>query len=168
MVNTLVTVRTARARDAGEIANVHDQSWREAYRGIIPGGELERMISRRGNRWWETAINRGSNILVLDFDEAIVGYTTYGRNRARAIPFKGEIYELYLAPEYQGLGFGRRLFKAARADLARHNCMTTIVWSLEDNDRAVAFYRHMGGEPVKRAPEKFGDETRERIAFGFR
>lgn len=167
MVNTLVTVRTARAKDASEIANVHDQSWREAYRGIIPGGELERMISRRGPRWWRSAVNRGSNILVLDFDETVVGYTTYGRNRTRAIPFKGEIYELYLLPEFQGLGFGRRLFKAARADLARHNCDSAVVWSLEDNERAVDFYRHLGGETMRRAPEKFGDEARDRVAFGF-
>lgn len=167
MVNTLVTVRTARAADAAEIATVHDLSWREAYRGIIPGKELERMISRRGPRWWESAVNRGSNILVLDFDETVVGYTTYGRNRARAIPLKGEIYELYLTPEFQGLGFGRRLFKAARADLARHHCNSAVVWSLEDNARAVSFYRHMGGEAVKRAPEKFGEETRERVAFSF-
>jgi ribosomal protein S18 acetylase RimI-like enzyme len=167
MVNTLVTVRTARARDAAEIANVHDLSWREAYRGIIPGSELEKMISRRGQRWWESAIKRGSNILVLDFDESVVGYTTYGRNRAKSIPYKGEIYELYLIPEFQGLGFGRRLFKGARADLARHNCDTAVVWSLEENDRAVAFYRHLGGTSVKRAPEKFGEETRDRIAFGF-
>ncbi len=167
MVNTLVTVRTARPEDAGEIATVHDNSWREAYRGIIPGKELEKMISRRGPRWWKSAVKRGSNILVLDFDESVVGYATYGRNRARGIPYRGEIYELYLTPEFQGIGLGRRLFKAARADLARHNCDSIVVWSLEENSRAVDFYRHLGGNAVKRAPEKFGDETRERIAFGF-
>ena len=167
MVNTLVTVRTARSSDAGEIANVHDNSWREAYRGIIPGKELERMVLRRGPRWWQSAIKRGSNILVLDFDESIVGYATYGRNRTRGIPYRGEIFELYLTPEFQGLGFGRRLFKATRADLARYNCDTVVVWALEENTRAVEFYRHMGGVAIKRAPEKFGEEARERIAFGF-
>ncbi|MGE3245228.1 MAG: N-acetyltransferase family protein [Beijerinckiaceae bacterium] len=167
MVNTLVTVRTARPADAAEIANVHDLSWREAYRGIIPGRELERMISRRGPKWWQSAVKRGSNILVLDFDETVVGYATYGRNRARGVPYKGEIYELYLTPEFQGLGFGRRLFRAARADLTRHRCDSVVVWALEDNARAVDFYRHLGGAAIKRAPEKFGNEARDRIAFGF-
>jgi len=167
MVNTIITVRSARPADAGEIASVHDLSWREAYRGIIPGKELERMISRRGPRWWQTAIRRGSNILVLDFDETVVGYATYGRNRARSIPCKGEIYELYLAPEFQGLGFGSRLFRSAKSDLARYNCHSLVVWSLCDNDRAVNFYRNLGGDAIRRAPEKFGEETRERIAFSF-
>lgn len=167
MVSTVITVRTAQPTDANEIANVHDLSWREAYRGIIPGRELEKMISRRGPRWWRSAVRRGSNILVLDFDETIVGYATYGRNRARAIPYKGEIYELYLTPEFQGLGFGSKLFRAARSDLARYHCHSMVVWSLAENNRAIAFYRHQGGSVIKRAPEKFGDESRDRIAFAF-
>ena len=32
---------------------------------------------------------------------------------ARSLFYDGEIYELYLSPEFQGLGFGRRLFTAA-------------------------------------------------------
>lgn len=36
------------------------------------------------------------------------------------MPYSGEIFEIYLLPEYQGLGFGRRLFNAARQELAAH------------------------------------------------
>jgi hypothetical protein len=42
---------------------VHDAAWRDAYRGLIPGRELERMIARRGPRWWQSAILRGSRLL---------------------------------------------------------------------------------------------------------
>ena len=114
MVETVITIRRPRKADAEEIASVHDAAWRDAYRGVIPGRELERMIARRGPRWWNSAIARGSRLLVLDFDEAIGGYASYGRNRVPSLPYHGEIFELYLAPEFQGLGFGRRLFEAAR------------------------------------------------------
>ena len=89
------------------------------YRGIIPGRELERMIARRGPSWWRSAIQRRSRLVVLDFDDAIGGYASYGRNRVPAMNFGGEIFELYIAPEFQGLGFGKRLFSAARKDLCR-------------------------------------------------
>ncbi len=167
MVSALTTIRTARPRDAAGIAGVHDAAWREAYRGIIPGRELERMISRRGPRWWTSAIRRGSNILVLDFDDQIAGYATYGRNRIRTMPYRGEIFELYLLPEYQGLGFGGRMFRAARSDLARYGCETAIVWALADNLRAVRFYEGLGGRLLRKAPEIFGGEVRERVAFVF-
>jgi ribosomal protein S18 acetylase RimI-like enzyme len=104
---------------------------------------------------------------VLDFDDRIVGYATYGRNRIRSMPYRGEVFELYLAPEYQGLGFGRRLFRAARADLSRYGCKTAIVWALADNARAVSFYERLGGRQLRKAPENFGAEVRQRIAFAF-
>jgi ribosomal protein S18 acetylase RimI-like enzyme len=167
MVDTVVTIRNARPPDAGEIADVHDAAWRDAYRGIIPGRELERMIARRGPRWWSSAIKRGSRIVVLEFDEAIEGYASYGPNRVPSLPFQGEIYEIYLSPEFQGLGFGRRLFQAARADLAEHGYSSALVWALADNDRALAFYRSLGGRVVREAQERFAGEYRRRIALGF-
>lgn len=167
MVEKVITIRAARASDADAIAAVHDASWRDAYRGVIPGRELERMVARRGPRWWRTAILRGTRLCVLDFDDTIAGYVSYGRNRVPSLPFGGEVFEIYLAPEFQGLGFGKRLFKAARRDLAEHGYMSVLVWALADNDRALAFYERLGGRIVRRAEERFGDEVRGRVAFGF-
>src|SRR5579872_3641779 len=164
MVETLVTIRTARSGDETKIAEVHDAAWRDAYRGIIPGRELERMIARRGPVWWRNAIARGSRLLVLDFNDRIAGYASYGRNRVPAMAYGGEIFELYIAPEFQGLGFGRRLFSAARKDLAEHAYPSFLVWALADNEGAMAFYKRLGGKVVRRAYERFGSELRERVA----
>ena len=167
MVETVVTIRGARVGDARSIADVHDAAWRDAYRGIIPGRELEKMVARRGPTWWRTAITRGTRLTVIDFDDKIAGYASYGRNRVPSLPYGGEIFELYLAPEFQGLGFGRRLFDAARRDLANHGFSSTLVWALADNDRALGFYEHLGGQIVRRAEERFGDQSRGRVAFAF-
>lgn len=167
MVKLLHSIRSARAGDASAIAAVHDAAWREAYYGVIPGKSLESMINRRGPTWWRSAILGGSRILVLEFDGGVVGYASIGRNRVTAIPYAGEIFELYLAPEYQGLGFGTRLFLAARRDLAAKGYLSTIVWALADNERALRFYENMGGVEVWRATERFDNDTRARVAFGF-
>lgn len=168
MVKTAFSIRHARPGDAEAIAAVHDASWRDAYRGVIPGCELERMIARRGPRWWHSAIVRGTGLLVfVGFDQKIVGYATFGRNRVPSMPYSGEVFELYLTPEHQGLGFGGRLFHAARCELAEHGYLSTIVWALADNERALGFYRHLGGLPIRRAEEKFGDDMLTRVAFGF-
>jgi ribosomal protein S18 acetylase RimI-like enzyme len=167
MVQTLISVRMARPGDETGIAQVHDNAWRDAYRGVIPGRELERMVQRRGPNWWRQAIRAGTRLIVLDFADAIAGYASYGRNRMPALAYGGEIFELYLMPEYQGVGLGRRMFDAAKADLAAHGLPTFVVWALGGNDRAIDFYQRRGGAIVRRARERFGDETRERIAFGF-
>jgi len=78
---------------------------------------------------------------VLVFGDKVAGYANYGRNRARSLHFEGEIYELYLRPEFQGLGFGRRLFTSARRDLLQSGLKSMVIWALSDNDTATEFYR---------------------------
>src|SRR5256885_9142253 len=106
MIEAVITIRNARTGDAEGIACVHDAAWRDAYRGLIPGRELERMIARRGPRWWHSAIIRGSRLLVLDFDETIGGYTSYGRNRVPSLHYGGEHFQVYIPPEILGPVFG--------------------------------------------------------------
>ena len=134
MSTTLIEVRPAKAADAAAVASTHDEAWRAAYQGIIPGAELEKLINRRGPQWWDSAIRKGSRVSVLVFGDKVAGYANYGRNRARSLHFEGEIYELYLRPEFQGLGFGRRLFTSAKRDLVQSGLKSMVIWALSDND----------------------------------
>ncbi len=167
MSTTLIEVRQAKTSDATAVAATHDDAWRAAYQGIIPGGELEKLINRRGPQWWDSAIRKGSRVAVLSFGEQIAGYANYGRNRARSLHFDGEIYELYLRPEFQGLGFGRRLFTAARRDLVQSGLKSMVIWALSDNEPAVEFYRALGGRMVARSSEQFGPKTLDKVAFSW-
>ena len=153
--------------NAAAVAEAHDEAWRTAYQGIIPGAELRRLINRRGPAWWESAIRKGSRVALLQFGDKVAGYANYGRNRARSLTYDGEIYELYLRPEFQGLGFGRRLFTATRRDLAQSGLRSLVIWALSDNDPAVEFYRALGGRAVARSSERFGDKTLDKVAFAW-
>jgi ribosomal protein S18 acetylase RimI-like enzyme len=167
MSTVLIEIRRARAADAKAVADTHDEAWRTAYQGIIPGLELDRLIAKRGAGWWDGAIRKGSRISLLAFGDTVAGYANYGRNRARSLQYEGEIYELYLRPEFQGLGFGRRLFMAARRDLVQSGLKSLAVWALADNEPAVAFYRALGGKAVARSSERFGDKALDKVAFGW-
>jgi ribosomal protein S18 acetylase RimI-like enzyme len=167
MNTNLIEIRRARTADAVALASAHDEAWRTAYRAIIPGPELDKLINRRGAEWWEGAIRKGSRISILVFGDTVAGYSNYGRNRARSLSYDGEIYELYLRPEFQGLGFGRRLFSAARRDLAQSGIRSLVVWALSDNEPAVEFYRALGGRPVARSCEKFGAKTLDKVAYAW-
>jgi ribosomal protein S18 acetylase RimI-like enzyme len=160
-------VRRAEARDAEAITAVHDAAWRYAYDGMIPAKELNRIVARRGPRWWDRAIRRGTAILVLELGGVVCGYATIGPNRARNLSQKGEVYEIYMKPEYQGLGLGTRLFLAARRELARFGFESMVVWALADNEIACGFYRNAGGRKVARANERFGEASLSKIAFAW-
>jgi ribosomal protein S18 acetylase RimI-like enzyme len=167
MTTQVIGVRRAEIRDAAAITAVHDTAWRFAYDGMIPGKELTRIISRRGPRWWDRAIRRGTAILVLEVGGEICGYATVGPNRARNLAQKGEVYEIYLKPEYQGIGLGTRLFLAARRELGRFGFDTVVVWALADNENACRFYKNAGGRKVAKANERFGEVALTKVAFAW-
>jgi ribosomal protein S18 acetylase RimI-like enzyme len=167
MSTLAIDVRRAEIDDVEGITAVHDASWRYAYEGLIPAQELARMIARRGPRWWSRAIRRGTAVLVLEVGGTIAGYATFGPNRARDLMQKGEIYEIYLLPEYQGVGLGTQLFLAARKELARHGYETAVVWALADNEPACRFYRNAGGRRVARSTEQFGKMVLAKVAYAW-
>jgi ribosomal protein S18 acetylase RimI-like enzyme len=167
MSTTLIEIRRAKASDASAIASTHDEAWRAAYQGVIPGPELDKLINRRGAQWWDSAIRKGSRVAILVFGDVIAGYANYGRNRARSLYYDGEVYELYLRPEFQGLGFGRKLFASARRDLVQSGLQSLVVWALSDNEPAVEFYRALGGKAVARSSERFGSRVLDKVAFAW-
>jgi ribosomal protein S18 acetylase RimI-like enzyme len=77
------------------------------------------------------------------------------------------VFELYVSPSHQGLGFGTLLFDAARRKLAAHGHLSVLVWVLADNAPALDFYRARGGDMICESRESFGSESLKRLAFGF-
>ncbi len=167
MSTLAIDTRRAEARDAEAISAVHDASWRQAYTGMIPHKALDTMIRRRDEAWWARAIRYSTRILVLEVMGEIVGYATLGSNRVSTLPQNGEVYELYLMPEYQGVGLGKRLFLAAREELARLGLAGCVVWVLEDNNPAIRFYRNAGGSDIAEGSETFNGVKLGKIAFAF-
>ena len=168
MSTRTTSIRRAREADLlGGLSRVFDASWREAYRGIIPGVALERLIAGRDRAWWHSALRRGRPIAVVETGDMVVGYAAYGRTRSRALGTEAEIDELYLLPEYQGVGLGRRLFKAVRNDLADHGLARLGVWSLEDNIRAGAFYEGLGGTAGPRVLDRVAGVALPKVGYLF-
>jgi ribosomal protein S18 acetylase RimI-like enzyme len=165
MTTLSIDIRKAEPRDAAAIAEVHHEAWRGAYSGIIPHKALNAMISRRGRDWWANAIRRAASVLVIEIGGVVAGYATMGRNRARELRQQGEIYELYLRPEYQGVGLGSRLFAAARQRLADRGLHGLVVWALEENVNALQFYAGAGGRDVAEGVEVFDQKALRKVAF---
>src|SRR5918999_1435119 len=127
-----LSVRPGKAADAAALSRVFRESWLFAYRGIIPHLHLESMVRQRTPDWWRTAVKSGDSALVFEHAGKVVGYATFGAARQRG-SFQGEIYELYLDPICQGVGFGEHLFEACRHSLDMRKLRGLVVWALLDN-----------------------------------
>ncbi|QPC85880.1 GNAT family N-acetyltransferase [Mesorhizobium sp. NBSH29] len=165
MKTLTIDIRKAEPHDADAIAEVHHTAWQGAYAGIIPHRALTAMVNRRGSGWWAQAIRRSATVLVVEIGGSIAGYATLGRNRARELPQEGEIYELYLKPQCQGIGLGSQLFKAAQELLAARGLKGLVVWALEENENALSFYIGAGGRDVAEGVEVFDQKALRKVAF---
>ncbi len=162
----MIDLRWSTPTDSPALAALHRDAWRYAYAGIIPGLALARMVARRGPDWWGAMHRSGGRALVLDLDGASAGYATLGASRVGGRR-SGEIFELYLGPEYHGAGLGRRLFDDARNRLRDAGLARLVVWSLADNATGCRFYRAMGGEARARGRTCIGGRDLAKIGFGW-
>jgi GNAT superfamily N-acetyltransferase len=82
------------------------------------------------------------------------------------LPFRGEVYELYLHPEHQRRGGGTQLLTSTLWQLSARGLTPAMLWVLERND-ARHFYAGCGGRPVRRDRIDVGRQSLVRVAYAW-
>lgn len=126
------------------VSRVYEESWRWAYRGLIPQSYLDSIPAGR----WVPSLDRPGleTLLLLDGGEP-AGVASVCASRWPDWPGYGEIVSLYLLPDRTGQGFGKLLLNAALQALAKRGYRDILLWVLEENHRARAFYERTGFTP---------------------
>jgi GNAT superfamily N-acetyltransferase len=169
-----VSVRRATDVDARAIAQVHVDSWRAAYPGLIPERFLERLSVDGRERQWGDTFAAGEDkpiVLVAESDDQLVGFSTV------AIPARdadenddvAEIPAIYVAPGAWGCGVGRALIEASIDPMRHAGCREAILWAVAGNDRAAAFYVARGWhDDGGRRPSQYFPDASEVVEVRFR
>lgn len=164
-------VREAKIADVAEIARVNVDTWRTAYRKIIPEAYLEKLsYEKRENSWLEiisTAENDTHFVYVAENKSGkVVGFAAGGRERSSKYVYQGELYAIYILEEYQRQGIGRQLVRSVARNLTELGLTSMLVWVLGDNS-ACKFYEFLGGKKVdEQQTIKAGVAVKE-IAYGW-
>ncbi len=122
-------------------ALVHWRCWQEVYPGIVSQAYLEKMTLEKCE---EIAFKWKEGILVAKEEDRVIGFLGYG-NRGAEAPGIGEVFALYVLPEYHGKGVGLSLMKAGIRQLAAYD--EICLWVLKENARAIRFYEKCGFVP---------------------
>lgn len=123
------------------ISRIYEESWKFAYRNIIPQSYLD---SIPAGRWASNVDKAGMNTLVMIEKDAFIGTASYCQSRWSDFACLGEIVSIYFLPEYIGKGYGKQLLQAAIAELVRLRYRDIFLWVLEENHRARKFYEKAG------------------------
>lgn len=142
-----MNVRRATAEDAPALARVHVESWRAAYRGLIPDSFLLEFIPRRREESFRQSLDEGSEEThLVEVGHEVVGFFTVGGARDLDLEAKctGEIWGIYVSPGYWRRGIGRKLAGEALRSLKSRGYENAVLWVLEGNERARKFYEAIG------------------------
>lgn len=170
-VQSRYRVRPARPQDVGALAQVHVASWHHAYQGILAPHNLAltnypRSLGRFRGYFWRGG-QRSSLMHVAETDEGVVGYVNSGACSDRGIGARGEVFELYLHPDFHGEGAGRKLLSAGLWALSGYKLLPAIVWVLADNHAARRFYEGMRGREVAHGKVVVGDQLLDKVAYAW-
>lgn len=130
--------------DRFAISHIYEESWKFAYKNIIPQSYLE---SIPVGRWASNLDKEGMNNLVLIEDGMFVGTSCYCKSRFSDFSNWGEIVSIYFLPQYIGKGYGRLLLDVVVKELEQLGFDDIFLWVLEDNARARKFYEKAGFTP---------------------
>lgn len=163
-----ITIRPARPGDAPGIARLDIETWRATYAGMLSTSYLVGLSQRRREIGWRMVIQREPRDVRVAVDAVglIVGFGSCGPSRAER-HYPGEVFTLYVAPDHQERGVGRRLLIALFRRLAASGLDAAIVWVLRDNPSRF-FYERLGGHQVSHKAIAVGGRPVEAIAYGWR
>jgi len=146
-----VTYRSAEAKDAEAIAQLHADSWKKHYRGICPDAYLDNEVDAERLKIWTQRLSNPSQaqITLMAYDEnsVLCGFVcTYKGHHPE---WGAYLDNLHVHSAYQGKGIGRGLMKEVATRVHRQGSDSSLyLHVLVQNQSAIGFYEKIGGQLI--------------------
>ena len=145
-------IREAKIKDISEMARVHVNTWRIAYRGILPDDILENLSYEKREHSWRQVFKNAQKdgnftYIAEDGSGQIFGFANAGMERLDHQLYQGKLNAIYILKSYQSKGIGRELVRVVAERLSQIEIHSMLVWVLADNP-ACRFYEKLGGKKV--------------------
>lgn len=139
-------IRYADIRDSKILGLIHSESWKVAYKNIIPDSVLNNICAEEREKYFYKALTEKLEEDVLIFKgNRPAGFMTFGNHRDEDLDGSfGEIWGIYLMPDYWRQGIGKYLIRWGIEELKERGYKTVTLWVLEENKGARKFYERLG------------------------
>jgi GNAT superfamily N-acetyltransferase len=153
-------IRRVAPTDIEALVGLQTRSWLHAYGDFVDHDAMPTPPQRTAR--WREVLGGEADAFAWEHDGRIAGFVVCGPDRGRAAG-TGEVYAIAVEPAAQGAGLGSRLLAHAVEELARGGFERALVWSLEANGLARAFYESRGWtQDDGRREHPWGPEVRYR------
>jgi ribosomal protein S18 acetylase RimI-like enzyme len=160
----MIEIRPAIVGDEEGIAHVHVKTWQESYKNIVSQDYLDAInLADKVNMWREViaktqdADKRVGLCVAMNNDE-IIGFISLSKSRKEgAVTEHGEVTALYIDPDYQGKGVGKKLLDHGFTWLKEHGFANVMIRTLEMADSTKFYVKNKGILQADKITRQFGD-----------
>ncbi len=118
--------------------------WPHTYKAILSEEQFDYMLDMMYSlQSLKNQLNTGHIMYILKHNDEPSGFVSYEYNHPESGTTK--IHKIYLLPECQGLGLGKKLLSHAEED-AKSNQQTSLLLNVNKYNKAIEFYKHCGFE----------------------
>lgn len=151
-----LNIVTATRADLPAVAAVTVQSWQMTFKGLLPEAFLSSLtVEGQLARHHKLFSNPGVCYYIAQQSNEVVGFASGGPNRNLSFTEPNELYALYLLPDSQRQGVGRRLLVSVARQLQTPARQGLLALVLSDNPHR-QFYDRCGGQRQAAAPIELG------------
>ena len=97
--------------------------------------------------------NPFSRIFVYEKDDVIIGYISF-----RVIDKNADIMNFLIDLPFQGLGYGKELFKTILYELKAEGVDTLVLEVRSKNEKAISLYEKFGAKHIRTLKNYYGDD----------
>ncbi|MBR7782901.1 GNAT family N-acetyltransferase [Undibacterium luofuense] len=169
-----VSLRRATVADAEAIAAVRVEGWQTAYRGMIPDQYLDEMLVDDHVLYWKRILQAlpaaadKACVYVAESEGHVIGFVSATLLAEPKHGYHAELGALYIRPQWQRAGIGRRMMHKVARTLQSWNCADLVVWVLSDNRLARNFYEELNGEFVLEQEFSWDDMDLKEVGYGWK
>jgi GNAT superfamily N-acetyltransferase len=147
-------------------------TWRKAYKGIVPDDYLDGLSYEESGRLWQDVITAGDGcVFVAEDEDGFFGFASGspGKRFSRNLrEYEGELKTVYVLPSHQGTGAGRQLVGAVARHFTERGMRSMLLWVFTENRSARRFYESLGGVLVAEDGFELGGAWLSEVAYGWR
>jgi len=150
---------------------VRIDAWRATYRGLIPAEYLDGMRVDASTALWDKVLAAGANsasVFVATHGDEVAGFAAGSMLAEPRFGLDAELTAVYLRPEFQRVGIGRRLIAAVVDAQRAHGATGMIVWVIAGNKPARTFYESLGAELLVEQAFQWDGMDLVEVGYGWR
>ncbi|MBQ7714515.1 MAG: GNAT family N-acetyltransferase [Clostridia bacterium] len=141
-----INIRKITSGDAKTLAYIQTESWKAAFKNIIPDDLLTKCteLSRAEKMYERDLENNLGNGCILEINGSPHCIAYWDATRESDMPGYAELICIHSLPDGWRRGYGSMMMERVLGDIKDAGFGKVMLWVFEDNARAIGFYRKHG------------------------